>query len=1180
MHLKKLEIQGFKSFADKTVLEFKPGITAVIGPNGSGKSNVSDAIRWVLGEQSVKALRGSKLEDVIFAGTQARKSVSFAEVDITIDNSDGKLPVDYSEVTVTRRVYRNGESEFFINKNNCRLKDIVELFMDTGIGRDGYSIIGQGRIDEILSTKSEERRHIFEEAAGIVKYRTRKEEAEKKLENTRQNLMRINDIVTEIDNQLGPLEVQSEKAKMFLELRERLKYLEIGLFINNIDKNKSKLQEVLEQMDEISTQLEDENTKLTTLQEEKEKLRVLLEELFATINNEQNNMFEAQNNIEKQKADIGIYKERIGHNSEKYETYAEDIEKYNNRKLELEQEKEDRKAKKTRLSADKEKFQNELNEKEEEFNRLTQNLTNEQKKIEDKKQKIMDNIDLKFEKMEVLRDLTSNVESSKRRTKQIDDEIDDNIHNLDKEKMSKEDQGKALNEVSSERNKYLKQLDDLTKIKTECSDKILEYENNIRKLADELNNKESRHRFLVETENEFEGYNRAVKEVLQKSQKDKSFGQNIYGALGGLIKVPAEYEEAIEMALGASIQNVVTETEQDAKRAIEYLKENNLGRASFLPINAVKPNKIVENLKGVEGVIGIASDLISYDKKYESVVSNLLGKTVIAKNMDVAINVSKKFKYAFRIVTLDGDVVNPSGLMTGGSVAKKTTSILSRAREIEELKQLVENLKIKHQSEIDALANYKKEVEESMSSFDEVTEKLQVVNISFATESQKMNEIENNISRISNKIAILRGEKEKLSETIKTGLSDVDAINQVIQNADNENSQLQKEVDAFADTNSEQQRVIDELNSDIVDLKISVSSFDESSLSIDEMVAMLEQEINNCIENVKNKTEDREKLLIENEEMKQKIDDIKYAIDNQDKIAEELEEKVAKLKEEREIKNTEAIGIDEKIESEFKTLDILKEQSSKLDVKKVKLETDIEAIQNKMWEEYETTPNTATHFAEVESGTAKEVDKLKTDIKKLGPINVNAIEEYKTLKDRFDFLAVQKEDLENSEKSLTKIILDMVEIMKIQFSNQFELINKNFSEVFVELFGGGKAGLKLSDETNILESGIEIEVQPPGKKLQNMMLLSGGERALTAIALLFAILKLNPSPFCILDEIEAALDDVNVYRYADYLKKFSQKTQFLIITHRKGTMESANTLYGVTMQEHGISNLFSMQLEK
>ncbi len=549
MFLKKLELQGFKSFADKTTLEFKPGITVVMGPNGSGKSNISDAVRWVLGEQSIKTLRGSKLEDVIFAGTQARKSVSYAEVDITMDNQDGKLPVDYSEVTVTRRVYRSGESEFFINKNQCRLKDIIELFMDTGIGRDGYSIIGQGRIDEILSTKSEDRRHIFEEAAGIVKYRTRKEEAEKKLESTRQNLIRINDIFSEIEKQLAPLEEQSEKAKKFLEIREKLKYLEVGLYINNISKNKEKLNEVLSQVNEVISQLSDEENKLSIMQSKKEEIKALIENLLLNIEDEQNKVFEIQNNIEKQKADIAICKEKTVHNLEKYESCIEDIEKFNLRKVELEADRDDRKNRKINLFEDKKRFENELHEKEEKYAKISESMTSKQKEIEDIKQKIMDNIDLKFEKMQVLTNLTANLESSKSRINQISEEVRENIHELDKEKMSKEDEMIVYNKVASESSKLTTKLDDFSKIKLEYNQKSLDYESEIKKISQDLHIKESRYKFLVETENEFEGYNKAVKEVLAKCQKDSNFGRNIFGAVASLIKVPSEYETAIEMVL-------------------------------------------------------------------------------------------------------------------------------------------------------------------------------------------------------------------------------------------------------------------------------------------------------------------------------------------------------------------------------------------------------------------------------------------------------------------------------------------------------------------------------------------------------------------------------------------------------------------------------------------------------
>lgn len=1178
MYLKKLELQGFKSFADKTTLEFKPGITAVIGPNGSGKSNVSDAIRWVLGEQSVKALRGSKLEDVIFAGTQARKSVSFAEVDITMDNSDGKLPVDYSEVTVTRRVYRSGESEFYINKNQCRLKDIVELFMDTGIGRDGYSIIGQGRIDEILSSKSEERRHIFEEAAGIVKYRTRKEEAEKKLENTSQNLIRINDIVKEIESQIEPLGEQAEKAKKYLELRDNLRYLEVGLLISNINKDRNKLEELIVQVDEVQKQTEDENAKLVNFQNLKEEIRLTVENLMNEIEKIQGEIFESQNYIEKQKADKGIYSERIAHNKENDEKFTKEIEEFKAKKIELEQEKEERKTKKERLFNDKQRFEEELKEKEEEFRKLSETLTSEQKKIETLKNKIMENIDLKFEKMETLSNLNSNLESDSRRIKQIEEEVSDNIHELDKEKMKKEDESLALNKVTKERNELTTKINELSAIKLEYSEKVRKFEDDIRLALNEINVKESRHKFLVETEKEFEGYNRAVKEVLTKCQKDTSFGKNIYGALASLISVPSEYETALEMALGASIQNIVTEAEEDAKRAIEYLKAGNLGRASFLPISAVKGSKLKENLSSCKGFVGIASDLISYDSKYENVISSLLGKTAIVDNMENAVTIAKKYKYGFKIVTIDGDIINPSGQMTGGSTFKKTTSILSRSREISELESVIKTLKKDHDKLVKNMEEYKHKAETSLAEFDSIEQQLQQVNISFATETEKMNAIDNNIDRMNKKIEILNQEKEKLLEQIEQTKIDVQGIQELIAKAETENAEFQISVDDFGSKNSEQQKVIDDLNSDIMDLKISVSSFDESSNSMDEIIERINQDINNCLENVEKREQEKARMLKENEELENSIHGNDDEIAKRQDAIKDLEVKLAELKENRENKNAEIIEVERGVEAQFKTLDILREQLNKLEVKKTKIDMDIEVIQNKMWEDYETTPNTAQNYAEVTTSTPREVDNLKSQIKALGSINVNAIEEYKALKERYEFLSTQKQDLEESEKSLNKIIADMIDLMKIQFAEQFAVINKNFGEVFVELFGGGQAELILADENNILESGIEINVQPPGKKLQNMMLLSGGERALTAIALLFAILKLNPSPFCILDEIEAALDDINVYRYAEYLKKFSKETQFLIITHRKGSMEAANTVYGATMQEHGVTKLISMQL--
>ena len=834
MYLKKLELQGFKSFADKTVLEFKPGITAVIGPNGSGKSNISDAIRWVLGEQSVKTLRGSKLEDVIFAGTQVRKPVSFAEVTITLDNQDGKLPIDYQEVTVTRRIFRNGESEFFINKNQCRLKDIVELFMDTGIGRDGYSIIGQGRIDEILSTKSEERRHIFEDAAGIVKYRTRKEEAEKKLENTKQNLLRINDIVLELETQLGPLKEQSEKAKKFLEYRDKLKNLEVGLFISNIGKNKTKLAEITKQLEEVTAQTEDENIKLSSLNLEKEELRKAIEEITSKIEKIQEDSFNEQNNIEKTNSDINVKKTSIEHNITTIETFKTDIENLKAKTEELKKEIEDRRLRKERLANDKKKFEDDLKEKEEELAKLSTNLSEDAKNVEELKANIMKNIDLKFEKMETLKNLSSNHDTWESRIKQIDSEVLENKVAEDKEKMYKQEQSKSFDVISKDKAELEEKANKIKEFRNNYDSKVNEFEGTIREKLGEITNKESRLKFLEETESEFEGYVNSVKAIMQRCKKDGSFGNGIYGTVASLIKVPNEYETAIEQLLGGALQNIITEKEEDAKRAIEFLKSGNLGRASFYPISSVRGEKIRNNLNGEKGFLGIASDLVSYDSKYDGVILSLLGRSVVCDNMDNAINLAKKNKYSFRIVTLEGDIINSSGQMTGGSITKKTTSLLSRGREIDELKKIVATLKEELSKIETEYKQYKQSFEETIQNEDEVINKYQEIQVLYATEYQKMATFDSNIEKFEKKISLLQNEKNTLSEQLENVKTDIQNLNELMANLDKENEEAQTKVDEFAKKNMEKQRLFDDLNSDIMDLKISVSSFDESASSIDE----------------------------------------------------------------------------------------------------------------------------------------------------------------------------------------------------------------------------------------------------------------------------------------------------------------------------------------------------------
>ena len=1180
MYLKRLEMQGFKSFADKTVLELRNGITSVIGPNGSGKSNLSDAIRWVLGEQSMKSLRGSKSLDVIFAGTQNRKSLGFAEASLVFDNSDGTLPIEYQEVTVTRKLYRSGETGYFINKTPCRLKDVLELFMDTGIGRDGYSIIGQGKIDEILSNKSEDRRHIFEEAAGIVKYRIRKQESEKKLEHTKLNLLRINDILTEIEGNLEPLKEQSEKAKRYLNLRDELKNIEIGLFIHNIDKYKQTLEELTKDEEITKEQCNEEEGKLERIKMLKEELKTAIDEITIRIEEMSNLGFESQKEIEMLNSDINVAKARISNNNDNRKRFEEEIEENKKRKNELEEELKQKEDKKYNLRENKEKFAKELEEKEKALADITKTLSDKELEIEQYKRTVEENTDKKYELQSDINTQNINYENYEKRQKQIDSELQSNISELDNTRMRKEDISKDFYEIENKRNKVVKEIENIKSQKDEATQKIKSFELKMNNLAGEIRIKESRQKFLIETEKEKEGYIKSVKELLKDCENIKDLGKGMYGVLANIIEVPEELQTAIEMCLGASLQNIVTETEEDAKRLVEHLRKNNLGRASFLPISSVRGNKLEKIRTNEKGFIGVAADLIKYNKKYEQIIYNLLGRTVIVDNMDTAIKIAKQNKYSFRIITKEGDVINSSGAITGGSVAKKTVNILGRSKEIEKLgKEIYEGKK-----KIEELTKEKEEYENSIEGILELStnleKELQEIDITYATEKQKIVLIEESIQKIEKRIKALKEEKQKLEEQKEEAKEMQEKTKEVIQKLSEETNKLTQFITEYTELNKDNQKYIDDLNFDITNLKISVSSFDESESSIEEIQQRINQEIEANDKARVNKINQIEQINQDNTNLEETIKEIKEKIE---KIKEEVKTsgtKIETLKQERIEKNQKLEKQEEQITEKFAIIEDLKSQLVKIEVRKTKLEEDINNIINKMWEEYELTPNTVTDYQKPENvaNTQKRVNELRAEMKELGSVNLDSIDEYKNLKERYDFMSEQRLDLETTMTKLRKIVTEMTQIMKEQFKEKFKTINKNFQEVFQELFGGGKAELKLEDEENILECGIEITVQPPGKKLQSMSLLSGGEKALTAIALLFAILKINPAPFCVLDEIEAALDDVNVYRYAEYLKKFAQDTQFLVITHRKGTMEVADTVYGVTMEESGISKLLSMKL--
>lgn len=1181
MYLKRLELQGFKSFADKTILEFMPGITTVIGPNGSGKSNISDAIRWVLGEQSIKSLRGAKSEDIIFAGTQNRKSLGFAEASLVFDNNDGKLPIEYAEVTVTRRIYRTGETGYFINKTPCRLKDILELFMDTGIGKDGYSIIGQGKIDEILSNKSEDRRHIFEEAAGIVKYRSRKEDSEKKLERAKLNLLRINDILAEIENNIEPLKIQSEKAKKFLSLREELKGIEVGLFLYNIDLYKERLEKITADEEIMNATYESEENSQKLKNEEKNNLKLEINNLIEEIEKMQNIGFESTNQIEKINSNINVSEERINNIKENNIRYETEINELNEKINELKEEEKQKIAKKENLYNNKEKFEKELKEKEEELSKLTTKLSSKQLEIENKKRIIEENTDNKYEMQNEINTQDVKVDSIIKNVKSKTEELDLTISELDQSRLKKSEIEQNFLDIENKRNKIKNDLSEIENKKIEADNKIKTYELQINQLGQEIRIKESRLKFLEETEKEKEGYTKSVKSLLKSAEVNEELKKGLHDVVANLINVKKEYEIAIEMALGASLQNVVTETEQDAKRLIEYLRNNNLGRVTFLPISAVNGKKLEKAHLNIKGVIGIASDLVEYNNKYDGIFKNLLGRTVIVEDMEAGVAVAKKNSYSFRIVTLKGDIINSSGAMTGGSVQAKTVNILGRSREIEALKEELKSLNIKIKNKEEEKEKYIESIEDLLETIESLESNLQEIDIEYATQKQKVELIVENVDKLVSRMDKTKQEIENLNKQ-KTEI--IEHKKQLIENLENLEEEIQKlnlEVEEFVKVNKDDQTYIDNLNMDITNLKISVSSFEESEMSIDEITERIKIDIKNNTLSLEAKKEQIEKNKQEEESLKAKIEELQNDIVKIKENVKNSGSKIEELKDSKNEKNKYLEKIEKEIEEQFTRLQDIKEQLVKIDIKKNKTSQDLEDVVNKLWEEYELTPNNADGFTKTtdQAKTQKEVNYLRTQIRDLGSINIDSIKEYQTLKERYDFMCEQRLDLENSMSKLKNVISEMINIMKTQFKDKFKLINKNFNEVFTELFGGGKAELILEDEEDVLNCGIDIRVQPPGKKLQNMTLLSGGEKAFTAIAILFAILKINPAPFCVLDEIEAALDDVNVNRYAEYLKKFSQYTQFLVITHRKGTMEAADTVYGITMEENGISKLLSMKLK-
>jgi chromosome segregation protein len=1178
-------MQGFKSFAEKISLDFSGGITAVVGPNGSGKSNIADAIRWVLGEQSIKTLRGSKMEDVIFAGTEHRKPLGFAEVTITLDNSDSSLPIEYGEVSITRRVFRSGESEYLINKSQCRLKDITELLLDTGIGRDGYSVIGQGRVDEILSTRSEDRRHIFEEASGIMKYKVRKIEAEKKLEMTRQNLERINDIISELELQLGPLKEQSETARKFLDLRENLKVLDVNVYLDGMEKFRDKLKVLEEQYKNVKEQMDSENKKLDEITSSNREKTDMVKTLDEKLEAAREQFYELEGSLERCSSEIKL-------NNEKAANLQQTIERLDSEQKELEEKiksldkeeagKQDRLKYLERQLND---YSTKLAEFEKQMEELLKTLDEEERNIELLKSGIMDKMDIQSDKKMQIGNLKTHIENMKKRQRSIDSEIYQNVVEIDREKIKKEDLNKnvrnADEQIKKQKAKHQELLDE-----REDSDRMLgELRIKQNKLNSDIQSKSARVRTLREMEQNLEGYNRSVREILHACRGSSQFGNGIHGALAQLIETDKKYEAAIEISLGSALQNIVTQSEEDAKKAIEFLKKNKLGRATFLPISSVTgrsfDNSTAARIKQCEGYCGIASELVSYDPQYSGIIGSLLGKVVVVDDLDNGIKIARKFGYSFRIVTLEGDLLNTGGSMSGGSLENRGTGILSRGREISELDMELKELKDYEAS----LSNDIKLIVEDIAQIDsEISSILGDIKnnelVKIRDESH-LAQIEENLKRLSARIEMLRQEKEQLERQVSEANQEMAKYENELSTIEQEISEAKQTVAEHQNKHKEDQAVRDALHADITDFKISVNSIVESIAGVKENSERLNSEKENLTKSIAKKESEKEKCRMEIKKLEEQNEGLNARIKkhNEEKSGRTFE--IDRLTEERKVLDEDLYDMVNKINDINKTILLLQEEYSRTEVKKTRLEAEMEALQDRIWNEYELTYSTALELKRdigSMSVAQKKINELKNSIKDLGPVNVASIEEYIKTKERYEFMSNQRNDMEQAREKLLRVIYEMTSIMKKQFMEQFKLINENFNTVFKELFNGGRAGLILTDQENVLESGIEIEAQPPGKKLQNMMLLSGGERAFTAIALLFAILRLKPTPFCVLDEIEAALDEANVYRFAEYLRNYSGNTQFIVVTHRKGTMERSDMLYGVTMQEHGVSKIVSMKM--
>jgi len=1182
LHLKKISIQGFKSFADKTEIEFKEGVTAIVGPNGSGKSNIADAVRWVLGEQSVKSLRGSKMEDVIFSGTDKRKALGYAEVTITFDNADGVIPVDFQEVAITRRMFRSGESEYYINKRSCRLKDVRELFMDTGVGKEGYSIIGQGRIDEILSTKPEDRRNIFEEAAGIVKYKSKKFEAERKLEKTDTNLIRIKDIIGELEGQYNNLKEQSDKAKVYIDISNRVRELEVNLMIRKAEGLKEEINRCYQEKENIQKRIDELEAEKNRIDEDSqiirenmeakdqdiENVRRIREDIIAEINNKRNQLTLLEESRKFYIKDAERLLNEVEELNSRYNKLREDKNQLSSTssisKEELDILKEDYRLKSIRLEE------------------LSEAIRKKEKEIELEKDKIIALYNTIADRKSKFDSINSFKNNITKRINQVEKEIEQLsesrelekkiIKDMEEKEAAKKEElvavNKALVNLKLEEEKYRNELDNLYKL--------------INQSKIDLQGKITNYNLLKNMEEDFEGYYKSVRNLMLAYKEDKLLKDRLIGIVADLIKVDTKYEKAIEVALGGSLQNVVTKDEDDAKFIINYLRDRKLGRVTFLPLSTIKMKPANINSRDREdyNIIGLASELVQYDSVYKNIIEFLLGRTIVVENIDHATRVAKRFNYFYKVVTLDGDIVNPGGSITGGSLPK-VNNLLNRRYRIESIKKDINQLS-KAQSELEKKKSMlKSQIDECSNKIKMKENELQLINIETIRMENEINKHKSELERNDETILKYREEINKLIQELKSIDEDEIKINEEIKILADKRESIEREISESIKAFEESKKVLEEVKKEVTDIKIKINTMENKMANNEERIQMAELELKATMDSIDAKRNEREQNLKSIEKVSEDILLVNEEIQDLIRKKEEKEKELASLKEEKDLLMKDYYLIQSKLKDildEIKRQENLKNSCS---IKETKYITQLDNIYQKLEEEYELSYDEAVKLR-VELEDIKEaesmVKNLKEEIRKLGTVYLDSIEEFKQIKERLEFLRKQHEDLLNAKNDLIKVIDDMEEKMKVQFIEYFRIIDDEFNVIFNKLFNGGKASIELEDEDDILNCGIEIKVQPPGKKLQNLNLLSGGERSLTAVALLFAVLKVKPTPFCILDEIDAALDEANIGKYTNYLMELIEETQFIIITHRKKTMEIADALYGVTMEEEGISKIVSVKL--